>query len=201
MRKYSFADYGFQFITVTAGVLIALFIDGFVDWNNNRELVESARATIMREITDNKKDLDATVSGFSRDREALLNAIKFSNDMLQSAKTNVRSLELHYNLADLSSTGWHTAERTGALSHMDYAEVQKYSKLYDLQDLLIDQQRSILTQLTAASAMLTDFDADKPNRKDLEMFRERVMLLVGSMNITEDFAKRLATSYSEILGQ
>ena len=48
MKKYSFADYAFQLITVTAGVLIALFIDGLADWNNNRQLVAEARATIAR---------------------------------------------------------------------------------------------------------------------------------------------------------
>ena len=53
--KYSPADYLFQFITVTAGVFIALVIDGLTDWNNNRELVAQARSTIAREIRDNKK--------------------------------------------------------------------------------------------------------------------------------------------------
>ena len=69
MKKYSFADYAFQFITVTAGVLIALFIDGLADWNAKRELVASARATIMRELADNKKDLEATLSGIANDQD------------------------------------------------------------------------------------------------------------------------------------
>jgi hypothetical protein len=113
----------------------------------------------------------------------------------------VTSFTLHYNLADLSSTSWHTAERTGALSHMDYDEVQRLSKLYDLQELVITQQRNILTQLTAATAIMSsDFDPAKPNMKDLEAFRERVMQLGGSMKIIEDFAKRLAEDYAEYLG-
>jgi hypothetical protein len=33
MKKYTVAGYAFRFITVTAGVLIALFIDGRADWN------------------------------------------------------------------------------------------------------------------------------------------------------------------------
>ena len=44
--KYAIVDYVFQFITVTAGVLIALLINGLVEWNHNRELVAEARATI-----------------------------------------------------------------------------------------------------------------------------------------------------------
>jgi hypothetical protein len=200
--KYSAADYTFQFITVTAGVLIALLINGLVDWNSNRELVAQARATIAQEISDNKKELDATMSGFDRDKQALEQAIKFASDMLKVHKTNITSIELHYNMADLLSTGWHTAERTGALSHMDYSQVQKYSKVYDFQDLFLQQQRAILSQIAIASALIQgDFDPDNPNTKDLENFRERVMQLRGFMEIQQDFAKKLAERYAELLKQ
>lgn len=198
--KYTAPDYLFQLITVTAGVLIALLIDGLMDWNNNRLLVAEARATIQREIADNKKDLDSTLSGFPRDRAAIDNAIKFATDMLTLKQTSIRSLQLHYNMADLSATGWRTAERTGALGHMDYGEVQLLSKLYDFQDLFVEQQRLIVSQVAGATAFLQgDFNPDKPNLKDLEMFRERVMQLAGSLQIQEDFAKRLAQNYDEAL--
>ena len=50
MKKYTSVDYAFQFITITAGVLIALLINGLVEWNDNRELAAQARATSQREI-------------------------------------------------------------------------------------------------------------------------------------------------------
>jgi len=200
--KYTLADYVFQFITIAAGVLIALFASGLNELYNNRQLVAQARENISRELADNKKDLEATLSAFPRDRESLASALQFADEMLTARKTAVSSIELHYNLADLSASSWHTAERTGALSHMDYAEVQKLSKLYDFQDLFVEQQRLILQQLSAASAILQgDFNPDQPNPKDLELFRERVMQLKASLTIQEDFAKRLAENYAEALKQ
>jgi hypothetical protein len=194
--KYTLADYLFQFITITVGMFIALFINGLVDWNHNRELVVEARAMIAREIADNKKDLDATVSSFPRDQEAMLNAIKFADEMLSVHQTKINSLELHYNLADLSDTSWRTAERTGALGQMEYAEVQKYSKLYDFQDLFLERQRAAVTLLANASSLISgNFDPDKPNAKDLEVFRQRVMELRAALVIQEDFAKKLAENY------
>ena len=94
MKKYTFADYGFQFITVTAGVLIALFIDGLAETRSNRELVESARATIMRELADNKKDLEATLSGIAADQEAMKNAIRFADELLAARKTKINSVRV-----------------------------------------------------------------------------------------------------------
>lgn len=198
--KYGVADYVFQFVTIALGVLIALMTNTWVDWRNDRQLVAEARATITREIADNKKELEQTSESFSRDHDALANALKFASDMLATHKTSIHSLNLHFNLADLSNTSWHTAERTGALSHMDYAEVQKYSKLYDFQDLFIQQQRTALAQLSQASAIISsDFDPDNPNVKDLEDFRERVMQLQATMRIQRDFADRLSKSYDEAL--
>jgi hypothetical protein len=45
------------------------------------------------------------------------------------------------------------------------------------------------------------FDPGKPNLKDLETFRERVMLLQGQLFLQEDFAKKLAENYAEALKQ
>jgi hypothetical protein len=128
--KYSAADYVFQFITIMAGVLIAMLANGFVERGKDRELVAEARATIQREIADNKKDLDATVAAFPTDKQRLGRALQFADDMLAAGKTDVTTIALNYSMADLYDTSWRTAERTGALSHMDYAEVQRYSRLY-----------------------------------------------------------------------
>ena len=69
-----------------------------------------------------------------------------------------------------------------------------------IQDLFVEQQRLILSQLSSASAILQgDFNPDKPNPRDLELFRERVMQLMASLTIQEDFAKRLAANYAEAL--
>jgi hypothetical protein len=198
--KYTASDYIFQFVTITAGVLIALLVNGLVEARNNRNLVRDARATIAREIADNRADLDKTLAGYDADAGALDQAIKFATDMLTAKTTKITELKLHVNLADLSSTGWRTAERTGALSHMDYAEVQKYSKLYDLQDLFVEQQRSMVSRLAAASAILSsEFNPDDPNPKDLETFREQVMLMRAALNVQEEFARRLAENYAGML--
>lgn len=202
MKKYTLVDYVFQFITITVGVLIALLINGLVQWNDNRALVAQARATIEQEIAANKKDLESTLVGVAEDMKRFDNAITFASDMLSAKKTTITELKLHLNFADVTSAGWRTAERTGALSHMPYAEVQRYSLIYDLQDLYTEQQRAMLLQLGAASAIIgAGFDPDKPNPRHLETFLERVMELRSTLMIHEQMARRLAERYAEALAQ
>ena len=198
--KYSVQDYVFQFITVTIGVLIALLINGLVEWNHDRELVASARATMAKEIDANKKEIDNSIAASAATTKRFDTALQFAADLLRDKKTTLKEMNLKLDLADISSTAWHTAERTGALALMDYDEVQRYSRLYDLQDLFIEQQRGLLAQLTIASSIFTgDFDIDKPNVKDLEAFRERVTQLSGAYEINQQMARQLAKRYTEAL--
>jgi hypothetical protein len=199
-RKYAAVDYVFQLITVTAGVLIALLIDGLVEVNANRRLVNDARATLRQEILANQQDLQSTLAGIADDVKRFDNALAFAADLLAGRPTTVTELKLHMNLADLSASGWRTAERTGALAHMRYEEVQRYSLLYDLQDLYSTQQRTMIGLLADASAILSPgFDPDKPNVRDIEVFRDRVMRLRSALTILEQMGKRLAERYGDML--
>lgn len=199
-KKYTLVDYLFQFITITAGVLIALLINGLVEWNDNRELVQQARATIALELTANKKDLDETLVGMAEDVRRFDAALRFANDILSRKKVATTELKLNLNLADLSSTGWRTAERTGALSHMPYDEVQKYSKLYDLQDLFVEQQRATFSEFATAMATLTaDFNPDSADLREVETFRERILVVRSAWTLQEQVGGVLAQTYAEAL--
>jgi len=144
MKKYTVADYGFQFITVTAGVLIVLFIDGLVDWNNNRQLVVEAKATIAREVADNLTELSGLSKSLGSANADIDNALHLANDLLSKGKTDVHSVSLNFHLATLNASSWLSADRTGAVAFMSYEEVKKYSELYGLQGLFDAQQRKAI---------------------------------------------------------
>ena len=198
--KYTFVDYVFQFITITAGVLIALLINGLVEWNNNRELVEQARATIRREVEANLKELEGLPHSVKQSGEQLANALQFADDLLARGKTDVRSLSLNFNLATLNASGWQTAERTGALAHMDYDEVEQYSELYNMQQLFDQQQRKAVDLVaTSITIVASGFDPTTANPQDLADFRRRVMLLQSNLLVTEQLGEQLTKGYQDFL--
>jgi hypothetical protein len=200
MKKYTFVDYAFQFITITAGVLIALLINGLVEWNNNRELVNEARHTIRREVEANLKELEGFPGNIKRSTSELEAAMRFADDLLNKGKTDTHSLSLNFNLATLNSSGWQTAERTGALAHMDYDEVQKYSELYSLQQLFDEQQRKAVDLVATGSALVaSSFDPTTAKAADLTEFRQRVMLLQSNLLVTEQLGAQLVKGYREFL--
>ena len=198
MKKYTFADYAFQFITVTAGVLIALLIDGLVDWNNNRELVAAARASIAREVADNLKEIEGLPKSIESANGEIENCLKFANELLAKGKTDVSSLQLSFNLATLNSSSWLSADRTGALSHMSYGQVKQYAELYKLQELFDTVQRRAV-DMVADSIVLVSGGSDptQASQQDLTRFRDQLMRYRASLFITQDLGKTLTKAYQE----
>jgi len=154
-RKYAFEDYAFQFTTITGGVLIALLINGLVQWDSDRRLVLQARATIAQELANNMNEVRLVLGGNASRMANLDNALKLADELLAAEPSGERSVNLAFNIADLSSAAWDSAARTGALSHMDYSDVQAYSAVYALQDLFAEHQAKTMEHLTAALALIS----------------------------------------------
>ena len=188
-----------QLVIVTAGVLIALLIDSLVEWNHYRTLVREARTNISREIGESKSDVEnilAAIDGYQKD---LSNALRFANDLLRDRKTEIDSVQFNFRFAELISAAWRSAERTGALSHMDYAEVQRYSRLYDLQDVFVEHQRSVLREVTLALAVIAEGDPMQAAASDLERFRGHVRTLIAEVDLLRQLALQLIERYQEVL--
>jgi hypothetical protein len=197
---HTFKDFVIQLVTITAGVLIALSFEGVREWNHYRTLVAEARENIAREIADNRREVQIVLNGMDQRRKNLKVALQMANEVLTTKKTSVNQISLGFELADMTSSSWLTAERTGALAHMDYAEVQKYSRLYSLQDLYVDRQRRGVEQLAAVMGILTG-DPTRAPIKDLELFRERVIEQIAGLTLEEGIAKRLLEAYDQVAKQ
>jgi hypothetical protein len=198
MKKYTLADYAFQFITVTAGVLIALFIDGLAETRNNRELVATARQTIAREIADNQKELSGLSNSIAAANRNVDNGLQLANDLLSKGKSDVHSVSIGFNLATLNDSSWLSADRTGAVAHMSYEEVKKYSELYALQELFETQQRKAVDLVSAGSALIAgSFDPDNANKDDLARFRDQLMLLRANLFVIEQLGLQLLEAYGK----
>src|SRR5262245_548545 len=88
-RKYVFADYVFQLVTTTAGVLIALLVNGLVDWSGDRALVREARSTIAREIAVNKRELQGMVEQIDDRAKDLTNALNLAEDLMATGQSTI----------------------------------------------------------------------------------------------------------------
>ena len=195
----SVRNFLFQLLTITGGVLIALFLEGLVGWSDNRALVREATATIAREIADNKRELDGALAELDARGKRLDNALRFANELLEKKSTDVHEITLERSFAELSFASWQTAERTGALGHMEYDDVRRYSRIYALQEVFTAHQRRALERLSGAFTILAEGDPYKTAPKDLETFRQHVLALRGDLMIEQELGKTLSAAYGSEL--
>lgn len=197
-RTPAFGTLALELTIVTAGVLIALLVQSLVEWRQHRNLVREARVMIGREIADNKRELETSLAGIEVRRRNLAASLQLADELLTKKKSSIHSLELGMSLADLSAASWHSAERTGAVSYMDYDEVKAYSILYGFQDLFTTRRAQSLERLAAAMTMF-DGDPHAAAAKDLEVFRQQVLAMRADLVIEEQLGRRLAEEYQKYL--
>ena len=195
-------DFLLELVAVTAGVLLAMTLGGIREWQQDRALVREARQTISLEIAANRAELGEVLASAEERRRRLDQALTFADEMVTRGETEIDELDLGFSFAELSSASWMTAERTGALAHMDYPQVREYSRLYEVQTLFEEQQRRSLERLAAAMTLFRASDNPKAAApSDLQLFRQDLRLMYAELEIEEQLARRLAELYDQILAR
>jgi hypothetical protein len=195
---HSWKDLLIQLGTITAGILIALSFEGVREWRHERSLVHEARETIAREISSNLKEVDGENAGIAARQANIQNLIDMVDRVLAKKPSGMTQINVGASLADLNAAGWQTAERMGALAHMQYDEVQRYSKLYGVQQLYADQQRRTFEHAIAALTVVPGAPEDAPPSA-LEAFRLRLQELRADLLVEEQIGKRLSEEYRKTL--
>ena len=154
---------------------------------------------IAREIGDNKKELEGSLAELDTRGANLDTALRLADELLERKSTDIRAITLHRSFAELSSASWQTAERTGALGYMEYAEVRRYSRIYALQDVFTAHQLRSLERMSGALAAIAAGDPYKAAPKDLDVFRQHVLALRGDLLIDQELGKALSSAYESEL--
>lgn len=197
--KRSTGEWLFQLTTITLGVLIALSFDAVINWSSDRALVAEARANIAREIADNRTDLERHVASFA-ERDAKLEAVlKLMAELDALAEPTAKEIELGIALPSLNRAAWQTAERTGALALMDYAQVQDLAEVYGLQALVENNAQTAFSAVAKAiSAVSAAEDPYALSPEARAAVRERVLELRAYVYLDYDLSRQLVEAYSEL---
>src|SRR5215467_8422170 len=129
----SWTETGKHLAIITAGVLIALTLEGIVSWIDHRMLVREAVANLTAELRNNKKELDGLLVNLEKQQQQLEHADEVAGVILAHKPIVHLELSLEAHGAELKNAAVTTGQITGAFGYMDYAEVSRYADIYDLQ--------------------------------------------------------------------
>jgi hypothetical protein len=200
---HSLKEFLRELLTITAGILIALSLEGILEWHHHRELVHEARANIMTEAHANAHELDVTISAVQQTTKQLDNIIKVILALERHEKVTVKQLPFSDTLAELHDTSWNTANSTGALSYMPYEEVKRYTEIYDLQRAFMAAQQKELDAVIGVESLGTlmqkGFGHLTPN--EISGAERSVALARASMGTVSEFGNELKERYQKLLNE
>jgi hypothetical protein len=195
---------------VTVGILIALSLEGALEWQHHRALVREARAKIATEMRDNRKELQTTRDRIDRMVSQLKNGADTIDAMAASwdpaaaerlfSPAGPPYVLWGYTVAELTRASYATAESTGALGYMDYDEVKKYAEIYNFQDTYTRQQTRVFDHATTAAALGTGL-LKKPSQADIDSVKGELRQAMGGMTYERAFADILLKTYDRALAE
>jgi hypothetical protein len=196
---HSLKEMFLQLLIVTIGILLALSLESVVEWRHNRALVREAREKLAQEISDNKRSVDDALKDLPAIIEGHKRALQFINDRLAHRTPSVKQISVSYSLVPLSDASWRTAQATGVLGHMAYAEVQKYTDVYALQaEAMRLQQRTLDSAI--AELQWGEFQRlDEFTPAELETWKQQALATLAGLNFERSLATALSAAYQEAL--
>jgi hypothetical protein len=64
-------DFLLQLLTIAVGILIALSLDGLLEWRHHRHLVHEAEANLTAEIRENQQENSKTMQALRTNQQQL----------------------------------------------------------------------------------------------------------------------------------
>jgi hypothetical protein len=185
---------------VTVGVLIALSFDGVRGWMRERSLVEEARMNLATELRANRAAIEAVIKTIPT-REQELTRVRDIAQSLLAGRPASGTAELNFELPELTTAAYSSAQLTGAFGLMEYAEVSDYAAVYGFQSTVTELRGDILGQLQLVLSRIWLIDEPKPRAQDLELWKHDLDLLGARLFFLKQLAEQLKDGYAKVLAR
>ena len=200
---HSFKDFLFHLLTVIIGILIALSLEGLLDWHHHRMLVQEARSNLASEIGENRRRLTKGLASAPDAEKRLKATIEAIDSYRKNHNDRSSDLDWSFGLFPLNATAWSTAASTGAVSYMNYSEVQDYTRVYVVQEQFLSLQQRTLEkwlELQKWSVRISPGGGfSKLNNGELSDIEDKASAALIHTQTEESIAGSLVNEYSKAL--
>jgi len=199
---HSWPDFLLHLVTITIGLLIALSLEGCVEWQHHRHLVHDAEASLQLEIENNAKGTQGALDDLHRQQATLKQDVVVLKEIERTHKMPEHGhIEVAFRIHGFEDVGWKTAQSTGALSYMPYDRAEAYSDIYGEQDALkMSEQQAARDTILALGPFLNSAESDPdPTPTQLEGLQEKIEVLQGQLLLVDTFMKGLDGAYKKFL--
>src|ERR1700722_8290735 len=106
---HSWRDFLIHLTTITVGLLIALSLEGCVEWRHHRHLVHEAEAGLHDEIVQNSKVIGALQQEIKNEQKVLDADLETLNKERMNPAAPHEEISLNFSLQGFHDVTWKTA--------------------------------------------------------------------------------------------
>ena len=200
-KIHGLKDFFLHLFTITIGLLIALSLEGLVEWQHHRHLVHEAEAGLRGEIQSNAQTIASLRQRIATERKELDANLKALRTLRAHPDAH-QHMSFTFQMESFDDVTWKTAQTTGAFSYMPYDDARTYSDIYDTQDELFKVQQQVVEDVMgAASLFISKSEDDKPTTAEIDATTERIGMIQMRLILLEDLVNNLDKTYQKFKSQ
>ncbi len=198
---HGWRDFLLHLFTITIGLLIALGLEGCVEWQHHRHLVHEAEASLHAEIESNAKGLPDALAALHKNQDQLKHDIEVLKYIIQNHKDPEHSsMSIGSGLQTFDDVSWRTAQSTTALSYMPYARAEEYADIYTTQAELFDAEKQAARDAIISLAPFMNVgEKDSLPDNQARDIKQKIEVLQGQLTLVDAFMNSLDRSYKKFL--
>lgn len=199
---HTWKDFAIHLAVVTIGLFIALMLEALVEHVHHRHIVAEARANIRREIEHNQRAAKEDIALSDEESATMRKNVQTIRVMRTRPKNWKGELTNTISFDSLDDSAWKTARDMGALQYMPYEEVQRYSDLYVLEDLVNSRALSVADEAFQALSptQMGDEMTMMPDAEYTRMLEGNAAALMD-MHTLKQFLQQYQQQSAEVLKQ
>jgi hypothetical protein len=185
---HGWRDFFIHLTTITVGLLIALGLEGCVEWQHHRNLVREAEASLHDEIEHNARRVAETQSDLRKQEGILKQDVAVLKGIILTRKMPEKgSLEINFHIRGFNNVSWKTAQSTGALAFMPYSTAQEYSDIYTTQDEIdVAQHQAARDAIISLAPFLNMGDSDPAlTPEEATLMKQHIEILQGQLTLLD----------------
>jgi hypothetical protein len=196
-KVHGLRDFFLHLFTITIGLLIALSLEGCVEWQHHRHLVREAEAALHQEIENNAKQVARIRQQVQDHRTQLEQDLAVLGQMRTHAGVH-ETLNLTYSMQSFDDVSWKTAQTTGAFAYMPYPDAREFSDIYSAQDELYRAQQQVVEDVMRAAAPIVALPKGvQPGPSGIDDLTTRIGMVEMRLSLVDSLINGLEMSYQK----
>jgi hypothetical protein len=199
---HGWRDFSIHLATITIGLLIALGLEGCVEFWHHRSLAHEAEASIQIEIEGNARGLQEALADVRREQELLQQDVAVIKRILANPKeVNREEMTIDFRIRTFDDVSWKTAQSTGAVSYMAYNRAHEYSDIYGAQsEITVAEHQAVRDTVLAIAPFVGSKKGEaNPGGEEAVKILDRIQILQGQLIFLESQIHGLDAAYKKFL--